>query len=1425
MTSSSPTQRAYTLRLKSAAQGDKSWAEKLWDTHEIVNKGARAFGDWLLTLRGGISHKLENLNDKETGEEGKKRRRILLALSWLSVESKDFAPEKYIVEKDGEDKHRTKEALEAILKSRNLEDEEVGSWVNDCKDSLTSSIRDDAVWVNRSRAFDDAVRKIGDSLTREEIWDVLGRFFGKKEAYLAPRTIDEKNGKTKKEEPKNLARKAGEWLSKRFGKGKGTDFSKLSKVYSEIVKWAEEPRKSEPRTLANLASALKEDSLQGILKLIKNSGSKSRAQKILEKIGEGEVSEENLVNLKAKAEEKRNYCKEKIEEKIEEKGEREWSNRILKSIEKSLDGKFTYLQEKGPARHWEFAVMLDHAARRISAGHTWIKLAEARRREFEENSQKIKGVPENARQWLETYREDRSKSSGAIEGYLISKRAVTEWETVVKAWKNCKTEEDRIAAAGALQDNPEIDQFGDINLFRALASEDARCVWQVDGKPDANILLNYVAATKAEFDKRRFKVPAYRHPDPLLHPVFCDYGNSRWKIRFDVHEANRTDKKAKQNKKTIETADVHGLKMDLWTGSKIENVSLRWQSKLLEKDLAVKQLDGKEDGKKEVSRASRLGRVAAGAGWETPVSASSVFAQKHWNGRLQASRKELSRIARRVKTRGWDEKANSMKKNLKWFITFSPKLKLQGPWISYVDNSEDKRPFTFTSKGEPILDEVFSIENKNRKGRARLILSRLPGLRVLSMDLGHRHAAACAVWETLSSRQLEDACAEGGYDKPAPDAMYHHIKSNRGKRVIYRRIGADELSDDSIHPTPWARLERQFLIKLQGEERKARMATADEIWEVHELERALGRKTPLVDRLTKSGWGSDSGTPRQRQLLGELNQWGWEPDEAQENSEDDEITSRESLLVDKLMSRTVDTVRKGLRRHGNRARIANFLVAREKTVPGGQMDTLNNEGRKEIIADALALWYELANGREWKDTEALDWWKIHIEPELSVEELPDIAGTGIAPKERKRKKKELKEKLKPVAERLLTSGAKNLSDQWCERWKQDDKEWQKTLRWLRDWILPRGVRGKSELIRNVGGLSLDRLTTIQSLYQAQKAYFTRITPKGIQMDKDKPLTAVMNFGGHILNDLENMREQRVKQLASRIVEAALGVGRVKIPKKSKDPKRHYERVDAPCHVVVIENLTKYRPEETRNRRENRQLMTWCSGKVKKYLSESCSLHGLSLWEVSPRYTSRQDSRTGSPGIRCEEVSVEKFFKTPFRQREVARAEEKDSKNKASAYEQYLIELKERWKSRSEETALLRIPRKGGEIFVSANSNSPASKGLQADLNAAANIGLKAITDPDWSGSWWYVPCSSKDFVPIKDKIGGSRAFENITTLMPNPDDAKEATGKKRSGKKEIINLWRNPACSPLERDEWERTAKYWNMVEYHVIKRLKRQMG
>ena len=32
--------------------------DALWATHEAVNRGAKVFGDWLLTLRGGLDHNL-----------------------------------------------------------------------------------------------------------------------------------------------------------------------------------------------------------------------------------------------------------------------------------------------------------------------------------------------------------------------------------------------------------------------------------------------------------------------------------------------------------------------------------------------------------------------------------------------------------------------------------------------------------------------------------------------------------------------------------------------------------------------------------------------------------------------------------------------------------------------------------------------------------------------------------------------------------------------------------------------------------------------------------------------------------------------------------------------------------------------------------------------------------------------------------------------------------------------------------------------------------------------------------------------------------------------------------------------------------------------------------------------------------------------
>ncbi len=66
------TQRAYTLRLRGVNKEDQSWRDALWATHEAVNKGAKVFGDWLLTLRGGLDHTL--VDDKVAEGTGEKRK-------------------------------------------------------------------------------------------------------------------------------------------------------------------------------------------------------------------------------------------------------------------------------------------------------------------------------------------------------------------------------------------------------------------------------------------------------------------------------------------------------------------------------------------------------------------------------------------------------------------------------------------------------------------------------------------------------------------------------------------------------------------------------------------------------------------------------------------------------------------------------------------------------------------------------------------------------------------------------------------------------------------------------------------------------------------------------------------------------------------------------------------------------------------------------------------------------------------------------------------------------------------------------------------------------------------------------------------------------------------------------------------------------
>lgn len=1383
--------RAYTMRLDGVDKSDDSWRRHLWRTHETVNLGAEAFGHFLLTLRGGISHELattqvqERRNERPPTADEVRSRRVLLSLSWLTAESGDKAPKAYIVAHEKIRGNRitwhTVDALRGILQKRGLTEAEAELWVSDCRTSLESAIRDDAVWVNRSQAFDDwadeqfrngrglaGTLEENRNLFREESWDLLGRFFDSREKYLSPKGDDESEapmttgaetdtvseqssdedgaesppprGQARAKREKDLVKKAGGWLSERFGTGTPSDFKGITECYKAIDRWAKNARPARGEALiSDLAKWLgvpepESCGVDSVIRRFKTSGPPKGTEKILWRIAEAPmVSSEGLNILATKARQNANETKRKIGLK----GHRGWADALLQAVEQACGLQY----RSTPARHWQFSVMLDHAARRVSATHTWVKRAEAARRRFDQAASMLSVVPADAREWLDSYRDIRTEETGALEPYLIRRRALGGWEQVVRAWAkpSCRTAEDRRQAARDIQRTSiDNDKFGDINLFEALASDDALCVWQREGEPKPGILVNYAAATAADADQRRFKVPAYRHPDFLKHPVFCDFGDSRWNIWFGK---NKPKKGA-----SLSLPPENLLTMELVTGENtIEAVPLRWRSDRMRHDLGSSSVaEATPSAPVAVPRADRLGLVSAGATPGRPLAVKLV--NKKWNGRLQAPRRHLREIADLLAKDMPDEikqaKLQKLKKGMPWILSFSAQLE---PVSSFVEKK---------------LKGTAAYKNERRP-----TLGRIPGLRVLSVDLGHRHAAACAVWQTVTPDELQyklDSARSAGADVQIHDlyAVVRHRppatgetasgQTARPKTVIYRRIGPDVIPVDKTtgelkvkHPCPWARLERQFYINLQGEDESPRKPSPDELLKVERLCKGIGATPP---------------------------------------------SAHEKRTVSELMEFTVRTLRTALRRHGDCARIAHALLHHDGT----------SEDALQKLTRTLAIWYRLCSS----DTRAGELWVELVSSTNATIPAPPGRTEYVSPKQRR----DLEARLHPIAGVLIanTGLLQRFGAEWDKLWEQDDGQWPKYLREIRDWVLPRG-RANRLSIRHVGGLSLTRISTIRMLYQVQKAY--RMKPEPDSPEKNVPPpgdTSLDDFGGRMLADMEEMRENRVKQLASHIARAAFGIG--------KKGSQWYE----PCHVIAIEYLEHYRPEQARTSRENRQLMTWSAHQLADRLKEECDLNGLWLTKVSAGYTSRQDSRTGAAGIRCSDVPLVDFLKSDRWRLRVERAREKND-----AESRLLLELNEQWRDSMEvcrSAPPLLLPTPDGDIFVPSNPSSPSAGGLQADLNAAANIGLRALSDPEFTGTYWYVLTKLKKGVWMPD--ANKEQYKDVQLLK----DVKFPIHKADRAS-DPVNLWRDISLRPLSEGEWEEFKPYWNRKRVEVVDILRRING
>ena len=1442
-------------------------AARLFGTHKLTCDGTDVFCELFLNLRGGLSPSLADEFQHKDSHSLSQRKSIVrgirrvLSLCWLSVEDAESAEaheHRIPAVTTGcqlEEKQATT-LLSQILRDKGVtQDGVVQDWCDDCIPALTARVRTDSIWINRHRAFS----ALCPCPTPIDAHQILTKVFGSKFVSLelpaevaesdddpdAESEPSEDGGGGDESDPSNKGRAI---FCDLFGQGPKADFDKTGAFAAKTKTWIAEVTTGsanlrEDELISSLPKLFEDDCVPAFpsVELKKKKPKKTllfvpetvsgkrisklavRFRKLLVRLrfwdqiedetGSFDESLSNILKELSKA------CDEESK-----KGDRvlnpEWGKQILQELQTTTRLRFENIgstdsapQQQSEGSPSEFGyLMAGLAARRVSQTHSWMKRNELQRHvsalKAVKSRDKLRELDPNseASAWLRSYESEREKSTGAEREYMITRRAIAGIDEVVSAISTADSDVAREAAIDRVQS--EVEKFGDHDLFREMAN----AKWVIEGKHTCEIVKAWVALRQSAADERRWKIPRFCHPDPFRHPTFCEFGdNSKPKVQY-AWCSPKPPASAEQGG-SADDKRCFWLQIPNVRGS-LNYIPIRWRSKRLWNDFGGDATTENDD----LSRNNRVG--IADGNLTLPTRPGYPFStdSKGWNARLQAPRDQLRLLAEvwNSKTNSWTDAGKRLAR-INWFLTFSPDLVVsEKHWSEYIQTNHEAWEAVKGANQKP-----------KREGRAKLGLCRLPGLRLLSVDLGHRYAAACAVWEALGHQVFRDELALARKDGAEvcfgplgtneESAVYCHVKfpervSKKATKkaiaegrdkfqpvTVYRRIGSDALPDGSPHPAPWARLDRQFLVKLQGEDQPARAATLEERECVETLERELGH---------------------QRREPRKGGEW----------------------RIDELMSDVVRIVRLALYQHGDYARLASGLIATDKLGMGNRSAVkLAGEALDEHLLDLLERWHELAHSPRWTDTFAREKWQQHIAPRLGDKSLAEVTDDMTGP-QRKATKNQLRGQLEPLAKQLAKENLTKLAAEWQQAWDARDQQWHKQLRSLNRWIMPRGkdVKGNSRKgdhsIRRVGGLSLNRIATFKSLYQVQKAFFTRLKPDG-----KKPDPAGEDFGQRTLMAMERMRQNRVKQLASRIAEAALGVGIEGLRgDRGRQLARPRERIAgprfAPCHAVVIENLTHYKPDELQTRRENRQLMTWAAAQVKKHLSDQCQLHGLHLREVQPGYTSRQDSRTGAPGVRCNDIRVEDFPRRCARQ---LTAIAKKGANDPLA--RYLLALKQKYldqdgqpKSESLKGILLRIPQKGGELFVSASAESSAAHGLQADLNAAANIGLRALLDPDWSGSWWYVPATrieNGDFTPKPESTSGSVALngkqlrlkvadtstaDSATTSTVSKPRSKSGKAAKPPKGRDTVNLWCDVSTTNLDTRDWLLIGPYTNVTSEQV---------
>lgn len=273
------------------------------------------------------------------------------------------------------------------------------------------------------------------------------------------------------------------------------------------------------------------------------------------------------------------------------------------------------------------------------------------------------------------------------------------------------------------------------------------------------------------------------------------------------------------------------------------------------------------------------------------------------------------------------------------------------------------------------------------------------------------------------------------------------------------------------------------------------------------------------------------------------------------------------------------------------------------------------------------------------------------------------------------------------------------------------------------------------------GLSMGRIEQLEELRRRAQALNRALMHKAGKKPKFGRSTKGAESPDpcpEILEKLDHLKEQRVNQIAHNILALALGV-RLKVPSKDKDLRKQkdihgeYEKFREPVDFIVLEDLSRYLSSQGRSRHENSRLMKWCHRAILDKLKELAEPYGIPILETNAAYSSRFSSKSGGVGFRGVELNPSHKEKWPWK-RALETASDPLALQKLQATKRReviniqqlfhkLDQLNQGRKGSKPRTLFAPLP--GGPLFFTSKGEV-----MQADVNAAANLVLRAVAQPN-----------------------------------------------------------------------------------------------